>query len=41
MAKEKVDHNQAGEQTHQALRNVQVNLSSVFEEVQVFNLGQK
>ena len=41
MAEEKVDHNQVGELTHQALRNVQVNLSSVFEEVQVFNLGQK
>ena len=41
MAEEKVDNNQAGELTHQGLRNVQVNLSSVFEKVQVFKLGQK
>ena len=41
MAKEKVDNNQARELMHQGLRNVQVNLSSVFEEVQVLNPGQK
>ena len=41
MAEEKVDNNQVGELTHQGLRNVQVNLSSVFENVQVFKLGQK
>ena len=41
MAEEKVDNNQVGELTHQGLRNVQVNLSSVFEEVQVFKLGQQ
>ena len=41
MAEEKVDNNQAGELMHQGLRNVQVNLSSVFEEVQVFKPGQK
>ena len=41
MAEEKVDNNQVGELTCQGLRNVQVNLNSVFEEVQVFKLGQK
>ena len=41
MAEDKVDNNQAGELTHQGLRNVQVNLSSVFERVQVFKLRQK
>ena len=41
MAEEKVDNNQAGELMHQGLRNVQVNLSSVFENFQVLKLGQK
>ena len=41
MAEDKVDNNQAGELMHHGLRNVQVNLSSVFEKVQVFKLGQK
>ena len=41
MAEDKVDNNQVGELMHQGLRNVQVNLSSVFEKVQVFKLGQK
>ena len=41
MAEDKVDNNQAGELMHQGLKNVQVNLSSVFEKVQVFKLGQK
>ena len=41
MAEDKVDNNQVGELTHQGLKNVQINLSSVFEKVQVFKLGQK
>ena len=41
MAEDKVDNNQAGELMHQGLKNVQVNLSSVFEKVQVFKLGLK
>ena len=41
MTEEKVDNNQAGELMHQGLRSVQVNLSSIFEEVQVLKLGQK
>ena len=41
MAEDKVDNNQVGELMHQGLRNVQVNLSSVFEKVQVFKSGQK
>ena len=41
MAEDKVNNNQAGELMHQGLRNVQVNLSSVFEKVQVFQSGQK
>ena len=41
MAEEKVDNNQAGELMHQGLRNVQVDLSSVFEKVQAFKLGHK
>ena len=41
MAEEKVDNNQVGELMPQGLRNVQVNLSSVFEKVQVFKPGQK
>ena len=41
MAEDKGDNNQTGDLMHQDLRNVQVNLSSVFEKVQVFKLGQK
>ena len=41
MAEDKVDNNQVGELMHQGLRNVEVNLSSVFEKVQVFKLEQK
>ena len=41
MAEDKVDNNQVGELMHQGLRNVQVNLSSVFEKVQMFKSGQK
>ena len=41
MAEDKVDNNQVGELMHQGLEKVQVNLSSVFYNVQVFKLGQK
>ena len=41
MAEDKVDKNQIGELMQQGLRNVQVDLSSVFEKVQVLKPGQK
>ena len=41
MAEDKVDNDQVGELMHQGSRNVQVNLSSVFEKVQMFKSGQK
>ena len=41
MAEDKIDNNQVGELMHQGLEKVQVNLSSVFYNVQVFKLGQK
>ena len=41
MAENKVDNNHSGELMQQGLRNVQVDLSSVFEKVQVFKPGQK
>ena len=41
MADDRVNNNQERELICQGLRNVQVGLSSVFEKVQVFKLGQK